>query len=126
MTHGSGQLEKACGGQKVKTCQFRQITAPLEVDTVAAMGCGYQRLIKNVRICLVGVTLFASSLALVAQQPSEPNPPRFDLTPLLGYRTPMSFQIEPHVSGTNPRAVFDADPSYGFAFGGHINDEDVV
>jgi len=38
----------------------------------------------------------------------------------------MSFQIEPHVSGTDPRVVFDANPSYGFAFGGHINDDDVV
>src|SRR5205814_7781472 len=66
------------------------------------------------------------SSALLAQQPTELDPPRFDLTPLLGYRTPMSFQIEPHVSGKDPRVVFDAKPSYGFAFGGHINDEDVV
>jgi hypothetical protein len=93
---------------------------------VAALGCGYQCLIKKAGLCLAGVLLSASSPALLAQQPSEPGPPRFNLTPLLGYRTPMSFQIEPHVSGTNPRVVFDADPSYGFAFGGHINDEDVV
>jgi len=38
----------------------------------------------------------------------------------------MSFKIEPHVSGKDPRVVFDANPSYGFAFGGHINDDDVV
>jgi len=91
------------------------------------MWCAYQRLIK-IRICLIGLALFASSSALIAQQPETRNPPRFDLTPLLGYRTGMSFGVEPHVSGTDPRVVFDANPSYGFAFGGHFNDEgeDVV
>jgi hypothetical protein len=86
----------------------------------------YRLSTRNIRICLVGLTLLASSSALRAQQPTELDSPRFDLTPLLGYRTPMSFQIEPHVSGTDPRVVFDANPSYGFAFGGHINDEDLV
>jgi hypothetical protein len=38
----------------------------------------------------------------------------------------MSFPIEPHVQGTNPRVVFDASPSYGFAFGVRIREDDVI
>jgi len=85
----------------------------------------YPGSISNILKPLLGLILFASSWVL-AQQTTEPDAPRFDLTPLLGYRTSMSFEIEPHVSGTNPRVAFDANPSYGFAFGGHINDEDVL
>jgi hypothetical protein len=29
----------------------------------------------------------------------------------MGYRTSMSFPVEPHVTGTNPRVVLDASPS---------------
>ena len=82
--------------------------------------------IRYVRMCAIGLALLACSSALSAQQAAESTPTRFDVTPLLGYRTPMSFEVEPHVSGTNSRLVFDAEPSYGFAFGGHINDEDLV
>jgi hypothetical protein len=77
------------------------------------------------RLFLVGLSLLACSSLLVAQV-EPPNNPRFNLTPLIGYRTSMSFSVEPHVSGANPRVVFNSNPSYGFAFGAHINDEDVI
>jgi hypothetical protein len=79
-----------------------------------------------VRLCIVALTLLASSSALVAQEPTEPKYPRFDLTPLFGYRTTMSFGIDPQDSRTNPRVVLDSDPSYGFAFGARFNQEDVI
>ena len=59
--------------------------------------------------------LIALSSRLNAQEQPEPTP-RFDVTPFLGYRTSMSFPVEPHVTGTNPRVVIDANPSYGIAF----------
>src|SRR4249919_2690334 len=78
----------------------------------------------RLQLFLIGLSLLTCSSVLNAQ--TETKPPRFDFTPLIGYRTSMSFSVEPNVSGTNPRVVFDSNPSFGFAFGAHINDEDVI
>lgn len=69
---------------------------------------------------MVILSLVAYSRPLRAQQETEPKPLRFDFTPFVGYRTSMTFPIEPHVSGTNPRVVLDASPSYGFSFGARL------
>lgn len=62
--------------------------------------------------------------------PAEPTLLRFDFTPLIGYRTGMSFtsepQVQPLVAGSTPRVAFDASPSYGFAFGVRLNEQDLV
>ena len=81
---------------------------------------------KQRRLSIVGLSLLVISPILAAQEPNQPRYPRFDLTPLLGYRTGMSFPIQPHVQGTNPRMVFDAGPSYGFAFGVRIHEDEVI
>jgi hypothetical protein len=62
--------------------------------------------------------------ALIAQQPLAPKPLRFDFTPFIGYRTSLSFPVEPHVTGMNPRVVLDASPSYGGSLGMRLKDED--
>jgi len=61
-----------------------------------------------------------------AQQESELKPLRFDVTGFAGYRTSMSFPVEPHVAGANPRVVVDASPSYGFSFGIRSHEEDLI
>ena len=61
--------------------------------------------------------------ALNAQQQLEPKPLRFDFSPFIGYRTSMSFPVEPHVTGMNPRVVLDASPSYGASLGVRLKDE---
>jgi len=38
----------------------------------------------------------------------------------------MSIPIEPHVSGTNPRVVVDAAPSYGVSFGVRLQEDGLV
>jgi len=43
--------------------------------------------------------LIALSPTLSAQQQAEPKPLRFDFTAFMGYRTDMSFPVEPHVTG---------------------------
>jgi hypothetical protein len=68
----------------------------------------------------------ALSPALTAQQQPEPKPLRFDFTPFIGYRTSMSLPIEPHVSGTNPSVVLDANPSFGVSFGFRLNEDGLV
>ena len=70
--------------------------------------------------------LLAILPALTAQQQSEPNPLRFDFTAYIGYRTSVSFPVEPHVTGTNPRVVVDASPSYGASFGVRLREEDLM
>lgn len=77
---------------------------------------------------MVILSLVAYSRPLRAQQETEPKPLRFDFTPFVGYRTSMTFPIEPHVSGTNPRVVLDASPSYGFSLGARLTgrEEDLI
>jgi hypothetical protein len=70
--------------------------------------------------------LIVLSPALSAQQQPEPKPLRFDLTPFIGYRTSISFPIEPHVTGMNPRVVLDASPSYGVSLGVRLNEDDLI
>src|SRR6476660_3033157 len=70
---------------------------------------------KKIDVLVFSTMLFVLALspALSAQQQPEPKPLRFDFTPFIGYRTGMSFPIEPHVTGTNHHVILDASPSYG-------------
>jgi hypothetical protein len=80
----------------------------------------------EVLVFMAMLYLVALSPALRAQQQAEPRPLRFDFTAFMGYRTSMSFPVEPHVTGMNPRVVLDANPSYGVSFGVHPREEDLV
>ena len=81
---------------------------------------------KTIDVFLVSMTLLFA-LTLAAQQQPDPKPLRFDVTAFLGYRTSMGFPVEPHVTGTNPRAVLDASPSYGVSFGVRLRaEEDLI
>lgn len=57
------------------------------------------------------LTFFATSLGLSSQarrqEPAESKPLRFDLTPLIGYRTSVTSLIQPEVRGSNARIVFE-------------------
>jgi hypothetical protein len=77
------------------------------------------------RLLYFGVTLLLIPAA-AAQQPADTNRPSFDLTALFGYRTTVSFPLDPTVQGSNARIVFDSDPSYGFAAGMRFHDDDVI
>jgi len=72
--------------------------------------------------------LLAFSASLSAQGSPEAKRLRFDFTTFVGYRTIMSFPVEPHVTGKNPRVVIDASPSYGFSFGARLTgrEEDLI
>ena len=75
-------------------------------------------------LVFIAMLLIALPSALSAQQQLEAKPLRFDLTPFIGYRTSMSFPVEPHVTGMNPRVVLDASPSYGGSLGMRLKNED--
>jgi hypothetical protein len=83
---------------------------------------------QAIDVLVVIVLLIALPTVLSAQQQQpEQRPLRFDLTPFIGYRTSMSFPVEPHVTGMNPRVVLDASPSYGVSLGMRLaNEGDLV
>lgn len=82
---------------------------------------------NGVLVFIVALFLIVLSSALMAQQQPEPWSQRFELTPFMGYRTSMSFPVELHVTGTNPRVVLDASPSYGVSIGMRLRaQEDLV
>jgi hypothetical protein len=74
----------------------------------------------------MALLIVALSSTLSAQASSEEKPLHFDVTPFVGYRTSMSFPIDPHVSGTNPRIILDANPSYGASFGFRLHEDDAI
>jgi len=84
-----------------------------------------RRTISALRFILP-LLLIALSPVLSAQQEPEPEPLRFDVTSFLGFRSSMTFPVEPYVTGTNARVVLDASPSYGVAFGMRLREEDLV
>jgi len=75
-------------------------------------------------LVFMAMLLIVLSSPLNAQQQLEAKPPRFDFTPFIGYRTSMSFPVEPHVTAMNPRVVLDASPSYGGSLGMRLKNED--
>jgi hypothetical protein len=72
------------------------------------------------------ILLLTFSSFLGAQEPSEPKPQRFEVSPFFGYRTSMSFPENPNASVPNPRIVLDSSPSYGASFGFRLREDDMV
>ena len=60
------------------------------------------------------------------EQPSELKPLRIDFTPLIGYRSSITFPTVQALQGNGAGAVLAEKPSYGFALGVRLNEEDVV
>jgi hypothetical protein len=82
-------------------------------------GCLYSLVLVFTILLLAG--------ALASQTAGEPTPIkrlRLDITPLIGYRTSITFPIGPYEQKTN--LIFDARPSYGIAVGGRLNEEDLI
>jgi hypothetical protein len=80
------------------------------------------------------VLVFIAILHLVAllpvtraQQQKEWESTRYEITPFFGYRSGITFPINPSVSGTNPRVVVNASPTYGISFGVRLRrEEDMI
>jgi hypothetical protein len=84
---------------------------------------------RLIRTFLTALLFLVPAISPLAQDSSESRPLRFDFTPFAGYRSSMTFPVDPHVTGTNPRVILDASPSYGFSFGMRLlpnREEDLV
>ena len=95
-------LTSRCDGMSVRITEFRELP---------------HKIIKVLVVIVMLLIALPSSLSAQPEPPPAPKPLRFDLTPFIGYRTSMSFPVEPHVMGLNPRVILDASPSYGASFG---------
>lgn len=74
-------------------------------------------------VFMISGTLAAQTLP---DEPAQDRPLRFDLTPLIGYRTSISFPTGNSGADSTEDATFDAKPSYGFAFGMRLDEQDLV
>ena len=83
-----------------------------------------KQLVRLFSLRALFLILLSAAPGVSAQQQPDPKPLRFDFTPFMGYRTSMSFPLDPHVTGTNPRVVLDASPSYGVSFGVRLRAEE--
>jgi hypothetical protein len=119
----------------VRSIRTNELAGATPVLTIPVLWCGKvksggaRKLTKETIgvIALMGMLYFiALSPGLYAQEQPEPKPQRFDFTAFVGYRTSMSFPVEPQVTGTNPRVVVDASPSYGASFGVRLREEDLI
>src|SRR5262245_10623325 len=72
------------------------------------------------------VAVVSLSCPLAAQNHPDSDRLQLEVTPLIGYRTSMSFTTDPDVDGVVSKFVFRDSPAYGFAFGFRSHDEDVV
>jgi len=66
------------------------------------------------------------ALSQVDAEQTQTKPLRFDLTPLVGYRSNMTFPTAQGTQELGPRLVLDAKPSYGIAIGRRLNEEQLV
>jgi hypothetical protein len=69
--------------------------------------------------------LFLLAAPCLAQEEPPPAALRFDLSPIGAYRTTISFGTKSDVPGT-VRAVLDARPAYGAAFGVRLDEADLI
>lgn len=70
--------------------------------------------------------LLLLSQAIASQAQVEPKRMRFDFTPLIGYRTSVTFAGEPTIMGQTPHVVLEDSPSYGAAVGFRLDEEDLI
>jgi hypothetical protein len=72
------------------------------------------------------LTLLAITHLVDAQEPGESRSLRFDFSPLIGYRTSMSFAPQQQSGGRNPRIIVNTNPGYGVALGVRIDEQNLV
>lgn len=72
------------------------------------------------------VSFLAMTRFIAAQEQPQPAPPRFEVTPMWGFRSGMSFPVQPSVNGTNLHISLDPGQTYGLSFGVHIRDDAAI
>lgn len=77
------------------------------------------------RLSIAAATLVAISCPLATQAQDLPKYHYWEVTPLFGYRTNISFATDAE-NDVPSKITFEGGAAFGLAFGGRINDEDVI
>lgn len=73
------------------------------------------------------VLILFCGVDLVGQDnPNQPKPLRFDVTPLFGYRSSIAFPTTQSLPAQGTSAVLSETPSYGLAAGIRLDEEDLI
>jgi hypothetical protein len=74
------------------------------------------------------VLLYSVSLSsqTATDEQSRTKPLRFDVTPIIGYRTSINFPTGQDVQHQGPGLILDAKPSYGLAVGMRLDEQDLI
>ena len=79
------------------------------------------------RLCITAAALVAAACPLAAQtQQPEFKDLYWEVTPLFGYRSNVTFMTDPVVNNVRSKITFEGGPAYGVAFGARFHDEDQV
>jgi hypothetical protein len=79
------------------------------------------------QLCMFGLIVVLYPVSGASQNSSDQQVPlRFDVSPIVGYRTILSFPTGVHAQEPSPHLVLDARPSYGMAVGVRLNEEDLI
>ena len=85
------------------------------------------RYLRCFRLFTIGVVIILCPCSAISQTSTDQEKLlRFDVTPLVGYRTIMSFPTVVNSQGPSPHLILDARPSYGIAAGVRLDEEDVI
>jgi hypothetical protein len=74
---------------------------------------------------VAALLVIACPLAAQTQQP-EFKDLYWEVTPMFGYRTNISFKTDPVVNNVRSKITFEGGAAYGVAFGARFHDEDAV
>jgi hypothetical protein len=72
------------------------------------------------------IILFSAAELGGQDNPNEPKPLRIDITPLVGYRSSVTFPTTQDFQAQGTSIVLSEKPSYGFGVGLRLNEEDLV
>ena len=114
--------------ERTIVCQFKQCSAQNWWNRVNALTMKSENPRYGIwlRAHSMVLSLILGSSSLWSQQQTQPKLLRFDLTPIVGYRTSTSFTTQAGIEGVSARVVLDSSPSYGAAFGVRLDEDNLI
>jgi hypothetical protein len=78
------------------------------------------------KISIAAATIVVLTCPLAAQNQPAPRYRYWEVSPMFGYRTNITFTTDPVVEGVKQKITFEEGGAYGLSFAGRVNDEDIV
>lgn len=75
---------------------------------------------------LLLIVMLMRSFPLVAQDLPEPAVSRFEISPLISYRSHLSLPVQAGIEGLNSKVVLDSSPAFGIGLGLRIDNSNLL